>query len=200
MDSQRMGLLAGAMLLAWGGWSWALEIDGESRIDLDRFKGLMDLTPVKDAHELSLAIAGAPALEVHLRVGKVSKTECHYIETLRDRRSPSNVIRVWRSASALPCARVAEDLAQNLTSYRSAGPALVRTSTSVAGAARKVALTPGSRIRSEPSLSGRILRITQGKQEVTIGSATGGSWYPVLESGRTVGFVHEAVIEPLRAG
>lgn len=188
------------------GPTWALDFEGQAEADLARFQDLLEVAKLRDAHEIELPVAGGGDLEVTVRAGKVSDQDCHYYETLRKKRSGRQpaTVRIWRSAHALPCARLADDLRTNLTSFDVEASGLVRTAISPVSADEQtgsahVALTAGARIRSEPSLQSRILKIRPTRSEAEIGPLTAGDWHPVLEHGRVIGYVHRAVVERLRS-
>ena len=198
-----------SMLCAWSciqiGPAWALDFEGQAATDLARFQDLLEVAKLRDAHEIELPVAGGN-LEVTVRAGKVSDQDCHYYETLRKRsgRQPAT-LRIWRSAHALPCARLADDLRANLTTFDIEPSGLVRTAISPVSAdgqagSAHVALTAGARIRSEPSLQSRILKVRPTRSEAEVGPLTAGDWHPVLEHGRVIGYVHRAVVERLSSG
>lgn len=198
-----LAALAGGLLNVAG--AGAPELPRDTGRQLLRFQGLMEIARPRDTHEIELPLGGNGRLELMVRAGKVSDRECHYYEILRRvQGKEASPLRIWRSAHALPCDRLAQDLRVNLAGYVADQPALLQAAATSATAGpagtRRVALTPGSRIRSKPSLKAPVLEVTPGRREVEIGPLAAGQWHPVLDSGRIVGYVHRAVVEPLRSG
>lgn len=194
---QGAALLCGCVLVVAAPAS-ALELGSESNQDLSRFQQLLEVSPSKDAHEVRLKLATAPAFELQVSAGKVSEHDCHYYQVLlKGRDAQSKPVRAWRSANAIPCRRLAQDLGRNLAAYDAGRPTLIRTAARPASTLQ-VSLTPGSRIRSAPSLEAQILSITQGWRKAEVGVRSG-DWHPLLEQGRTVGYVHSSVVEPPKA-